>query len=31
VAPFLVIMLACLMLVTYIPWISLALPGWLLK
>jgi C4-dicarboxylate transporter DctM subunit len=31
VAPFLVIMLACLMLVTYIPWISLALPHWLLK
>ncbi len=31
VAPFLVIMLACLMLVTYIPWISLALPNWLLK
>ena len=31
VAPFLVIMLACLMLVTYIPWISLALPEWLLK
>ena len=31
VAPFLVIMLACLMLVTYIPWISLALPNWILK
>ena len=31
VAPFLVIMLACLMLVTYVPWISLALPNWLLK
>jgi C4-dicarboxylate transporter DctM subunit len=31
VAPFLVIMLACLMLVTYIPWISLALPHWLIK
>jgi C4-dicarboxylate transporter, DctM subunit len=31
VAPFLVIMLACLMLVTYIPWISLTLPNWLLK
>ena len=31
VAPFLAIMLACLMLVTYIPWISLALPGWILR
>jgi C4-dicarboxylate transporter, DctM subunit len=31
VAPFLVIMLACLMLVTYIPWISLALPNWIFK
>jgi C4-dicarboxylate transporter, DctM subunit len=31
VAPFLIIMLACLMVVTYIPWISLALPNWLLK
>jgi len=30
VAPFLVIMLLCLMLVTYIPWIALALPRWLL-
>ncbi len=30
VAPFLVIMLVCLMLVTYIPWISLALPNWIL-
>jgi len=29
VMPFLVIMLVCLMLVTYIPWISLALPGWI--
>ncbi len=31
VIPFLGIMLLCLMLVTYIPWISLALPNWLLK
>ena len=31
VAPFLVIMLICLMLVTYIPWISMALPNWILK
>ncbi|ACN13963.1 DctM2 [Desulforapulum autotrophicum HRM2] len=31
VAPFLAIMLTCLMLVTYIPWISLALPGWILR
>ena len=31
VVPFLGIMLICLMLVTYIPWISLALPQWLLK
>ena len=31
VAPFLAIMLACLMLVTYIPWIALALPGWILR
>ena len=30
VAPFLCIMLLCLLLVTYIPWISLALPNWLL-
>ncbi len=30
VAPFLGIMLICLMLVTYIPWISLALPNWIL-
>ena len=29
VLPFLAIMLVCLMLVTYIPWISLALPGWI--
>ena len=29
VVPFLFIMLACLMLVTYIPWISLALPQWI--
>lgn len=29
VMPFLLIMLICLMLVTYIPWISLALPGWI--
>jgi C4-dicarboxylate transporter DctM subunit len=29
VLPFLFIMLVCLMLVTYIPWISLALPGWI--
>ncbi len=29
VMPFLLIMLVCLMLVTYIPWISLALPGWI--
>jgi C4-dicarboxylate transporter, DctM subunit len=29
VLPFLFIMLACLMLVTYIPWISLALPQWI--
>jgi C4-dicarboxylate transporter DctM subunit len=29
VLPFLGIMLICLMLVTYIPWISLALPGWI--
>ena len=31
VVPFLGIMLICLMLVTYIPWISLALPNWILK
>ncbi len=31
VVPFLGIMLLCLMLVTYIPWISLALPNWILK
>ncbi len=31
VAPFLGIMLLCLMLVTYIPWISLALPHWILR
>ncbi|WDP89096.1 MAG: TRAP transporter large permease subunit [Desulfobacter sp.] len=31
VLPFLGIMLICLMLVTYIPWISLALPNWLLN
>nr|WP_319393615.1 TRAP transporter large permease subunit [uncultured Desulfobacter sp.] len=31
VAPFLVIMLTCLMLVTYIPWLSLALPNWLMN
>ncbi len=30
VAPFLLIMLLCLMLVTYIPWISLVLPKWIL-
>ncbi|WP_022663812.1 TRAP transporter large permease [Desulfospira joergensenii] len=30
VLPFLGIMLICLMLVTYIPWISLALPEWIL-
>jgi C4-dicarboxylate transporter DctM subunit len=29
VLPFLFIMLICLMLVTYIPWISLALPEWI--
>ncbi len=29
VLPFLFIMLICLMLVTYIPWISLALPQWI--
>ena len=31
VAPFLVIMLICLTLVTYIPWLSLALPNWLMN
>ncbi|MCG8636201.1 MAG: TRAP transporter large permease subunit [Desulfobacterales bacterium] len=31
VAPFLGIMLLCLMLVTYVPWISLALPQWILR
>ncbi len=31
VAPFLGIMLICLMLVTYIPWISMALPNWILR
>lgn len=31
VVPFLGIMLLCLMLVTYIPWISLALPQWILN
>lgn len=31
VVPFLGIMLICLMLVTYIPWISMALPNWLLN
>ncbi len=31
VVPFLGIMLICLMLVTYIPWISLALPNWVLN
>ncbi len=31
VLPFLGIMLICLMLVTYIPWISLALPQWILN
>ena len=31
VAPFLVIMLLCLTLVTYIPWLSLALPDWLMN
>jgi len=31
VLPFLGIMLICLMLVTYIPWISLALPNWILN
>ena len=31
VAPFLVIMLICLTMVTYIPWLSLALPNWLMN
>ncbi|WDP85879.1 MAG: TRAP transporter large permease subunit [Desulfobacter sp.] len=31
VAPFLGIMLVCLLLVTYIPWISLTLPNWILN
>jgi len=31
VVPFLGIMLICLMLVTYIPWISMALPNWILR